>query len=381
MSAILQPVPRRLPYIPMLFAAALLIGIAWGAWVHRNMGTWQEKRMVFGGMIPAEIMIHVPREATLSAQQITGAAFDAIKHVSSLMNAYQETSDIGRLNTAEPQTPIPVAPETFMVLLEAQRFHRLSGGAFDITVMPLAAIYKPLITAFQDSGEEPTALPSEDIVAAARAAVGSQFLYLDENSLTVTLQRDHMRVDLGAIAKGYAVDAAIQALKKCGIRNGLVSIGGEVRTIGTHPDGSPWNIAITNPAHPGKTSQTLHLSAASVATSGNYHQFFDFQGKRYSHIIDPRTGLPLTNALVSVTVISHTSCTAADALATAVSVLGVDEGKKLLALFPDTQAIIAIRNLDGTITEVQFPETVQFPRLDRMETKSGSTLESDKQNP
>jgi thiamine biosynthesis lipoprotein len=250
------------------------------------------------------------------------------------------------VNRHAAQRPVPVNPLTFEVLQQAVHFSRLSDGAFDVTVGPLVDLWKAV-------GEANTP-PSEQALAEARAKVGYEKLILNEEEMTVQFAVEGMRIDLGGIAKGYAVDKAVDAMKKRGALGGMVDLGGNIRCFGRPPQRPPdrgeletrpqWRIALQDPnvapddTSGSKTLLVLGIGDQSVATSGDYRRFTKVRGQRQSHILDAQTGKG-ADKLASVTIIAP-DATTADALSTAVSVLGSEKGLALIERLPNVEAIL-----------------------------------------
>jgi thiamine biosynthesis lipoprotein len=270
----------------------------------------------------AEVTAWAPDEAT--ARAAVEAAYTRLDDVNRLMSDYVDDSEVGRINALEPGASLQVSRETFGCLEAARRVAEQTGGAFDVTCRPLVQLWK--------RAGKAGVLPSEEALAGVRARVGWQKLKLDPTERRVSLAVAGMQVDLGGIAKGFALDLAAEALREEGATGGLVDVGGDVVAVGTQPSGEPWRIGVQHPAAKGlieKPIEKLSLADAAVATSGVQQRFVEIDGKRYSHIIDPRTGRPAEQA-PSVTVIAPDGATA-DAWATALSVLSVAEGQALLA--------------------------------------------------
>jgi thiamine biosynthesis lipoprotein len=270
------------------------------------------------------------------ADKAVEAALAEIESVDKLMSDYKSDSEISQVNQKGFQQPVPVSKPTYGVLEKSIEFSKLTGGAFDITVGPLVDLWR-------SAGKKGRA-PTEEELAAAKTKVGFEKLQLDQENRTVRFAVEGMRVDLGGIAKGYAVDKAIEAMQRAGAVGGMVDIGGDLRCFGKPPKGrSKWSIALQNPNVNKNTDESdlllvLKLDNAAVATSGDYQQFVLIEGKRYSHIINRRTGAG-AEGLSSVTIITD-SATDADALATAVSVMGVEKGLALIEKMPNAEAIV-----------------------------------------
>lgn len=239
------------------------------------------------------------------------------------MSHYRPASELSRFNRARTTEPRSMSAETLGVVAEAQAVSRVSGGAFDVTVGPLVDAW-----GFGPPGRAPAA-PDGMSLAALRARVGFDLLELDPAAATLRKRNEDVVVDLSAIAKGYAVDALSSLLVDRGYRDHLVEIGGELRGAGTNEAGAPWRVAIERPVPGAPAAQRIvPLTDAALATSGDYRNFYDLDGRRVSHTIDPRTGRPVTHGLLSVSVIAP-RCSLADARSTALNVLGPDAGYAL----------------------------------------------------
>lgn len=298
-------------------AALLLLALVLPLGCDRSAGpaTYKHAREVMGTF--AEVTAVAADRPT--AQRAVSAGYARLDDVNRLMSDYVADSEIGRLNRTPAGTPIVLSPETFACLEAALRVSVRSGGVFDVTCRPYITLWR--------TAAGRNALPTEAELAAARARVGCDKLRLDPAARSVTLLADGMQVDLGGIAKGYALDLAAAAMKAAGATAGLVDVGGDIVAFGARPDGQRWRIGVRNPFGPGLIA-TLELTDAAVATSGVQQRFFEIDGRRYSHIIDPRSGRPAHEA-PSVTVIAADGTTA-DAWATVFSVLSVAEGQRLL---------------------------------------------------
>jgi len=270
------------------------------------------------------------------ADKAIEAALAEIERVDKLMSDYKSDSEIGQVNKDGFNRAVPVSEPTFEVLQRSIEFSKLTGGAFDITIGPLVDLWR--------SAKKKGVTPSQEEIAQAKSRVGFENLILNGKDRTVKFAVASMRLDLGGIAKGYAVDKAIEAMQQAGAIGGMVDIGGDLRCFGKPPKGrSKWSIALQNPNVNKNTDESdlllvLKLDNAAVATSGDYQQFVLIEGKRYSHIINRRTGTS-AEGLSSVTIITD-SATDADALATAVSVMGVEKGLALVEKMPNAEAIV-----------------------------------------
>jgi thiamine biosynthesis lipoprotein len=275
------------------------------------------------------ITLYAPEPS--AAKDAAAAAFQRIDALEDILSDYQADSELMRLCDQPFGTPVPVSAELFDVLQRAQKISKLSDGAFDVTVGPYIRLWR--------FARKRKVLPTPAEIATARAAVGWQKLRLDSRACTVTLLVPNMRLDLGSIGKGYAADAALRILKGRGIDRALVAASGDI-AIGNAPPGQPgWKLGIA--AFGGATNtppRTLLLHNAGISTSGDTEQFIEINGVRYSHIVNPVTGLGMTQRIQS-TVIGP-DATTTDSLDTTVSLLGVHRGLALIDSWPRTAALV-----------------------------------------
>ena len=260
-----------------------------------------------------------------------GRALAEIAEIERLMSIYRAESDIGRLNRGGGSGEVAVDPRTFEVLGRAAEFARLTGGAFNVCVLPAEEAW-----GFKTGRGRKVPGPGSP---ALPVRGGSDVAMKTEaGRRLVRFPRRGTRVDLGGIAAGYAVDRAVEILRAGGVRGALVDIGGDVYCLGLGARGEPWRVGIRHPRGQGVLT-VLSLSDRAVATSGDYEDYFIQDGKRYSHIFDPRTGRPAERGVVSATVIAD-SCINADALGTALVVMGAKEALRLVERMPRTECIL-----------------------------------------
>ena len=260
--------------------------------------------------------------ARVSAEDLRRRIETELESINAVFSTYRPDSEISRLNARAGAAPVALSARFAEVFDAALAIGELSDGAYDVTVGALVELWG--FGARDGSG----ALPDEAQVAEARRRVGRERLRWDRERRLLTRPRG-MRVDLSSIAKGYAVDRLSALLRAEGLNNTLAEIGGELRVTGERPEGGPWRLAVESPdPAEGRVVSALSLRDAAVATSGDYRNFFEVDGRRYSHLVDPRTGYPVAHELVSVTVV-HRDCMTADALATALIVLGPEEARAL----------------------------------------------------
>ena len=241
------------------------------------------------------------------------AAKEEILRLDSLFSIGKEASDVSRLNI---HGEAEIAPETAEVLAYGQEISQATGGALELTIAPLVDCW-----GWYDGA---TAMPDADALSQALSLVDGGGLTLHDNQ--ASLSRSGMAVDLGCIAKGYTASHVAQMLSERGISSALINLGGNVQALGTKPDGSDWVIGIADASDPAAYLATLSVSDCAVVTSGDYQRYFEEDGRRYHHILDPKTGYPTDNGLHSVTVVCDDG-TLADGLSTALFVMGLSQAE------------------------------------------------------
>ena len=259
------------------------------------------------------------------------AAFSAIDNVDSIADIYDENSEISRLNKSACDKEIKVSDDLFLVIQDSIELSRISEGEFDITVGPLVKLWRPY------KGRD--LIPSQKGVKRALFLVGYDNIVLDEDRKTVFFEKRGMSLDLSAIAKGYAVDKAVEAIKDQGFNSAIVNAGGDLYCLGKKSFLSDWRIGIRDPVRKDDIMNVLYIADKAVATSGGHEQYFTYKGKDYTHLIHPKTGYPLENIFSAVTVIT-TKCILADGIATAVCVGGEDVKRRVEGFYPNTTILI-----------------------------------------
>jgi thiamine biosynthesis lipoprotein len=263
------------------------------------------------------------------------------------MSPYLKDSEISRFNRfSQVGVDFTVSRDFLQVMKTAAQIHALSEGAWDGTVNPLVDLW-----GFGRAGRKDRAPPPEKI-AARLADVGFQNIAIRDSGALVK-RRASVSLDLSSIAKGFGVDQVADVIRRAGFADFLVEIGGEVYAAGVRPDGRPWRVGINRPqpgARPDDPYKVVALQNQALATSGNYRQFFVQNGVRYSHIIDPQTGYPVTNRVVSVSVTAD-NCTFADGLATAIEVMGAEKGLALLNRLEGVDGLIVVEDPGGELVD------------------------------
>ncbi len=271
--------------------------------------------------VRARMVLYAGDQGT--AQAAARAAYDRIAYLEQIMSDYRPDSEISMLSAKAGGPAVQISPELFDILAKAQELARRSDGAFDVTVGPLVKLWRVA----RKSGKMP---PMEQLEA-ARKLVGWRKLHIEKRGLSPFLG---MQLDLGGIAKGYGCDEAIRVLREHGVKSALVEMGGDIVVSDAPPGTKGWEIEIEN-ARPHRTEV---LANAAVSSSGDVEQFVEIGGKRYSHIVDPRTGLGITDR-IAVTIIAPNGTTS-DGLSTAVSVLGAVRGKTLANTYPGVRLYV-----------------------------------------
>lgn len=266
------------------------------------------------------IVLYAQNEAI--AQQASELAFKRLDSLNQLLSDYLPDSELNILSRRSgAKTRLAVSEELWHILRQSQQLSKQSKGAFDVTIGPLSQLWRK---AFKN-----TEFPTPAAVMAAKKRVNYHYLKPSRSAYSVRLKQANMQLDLGGIAKGYAADEMMKVLAKEGISSALIDAGGDILLSGAPPDKEGWTIRVQD----GKTSKPLLLHHCAIATSGDTYQFLRWQGKKYSHIIDPRTGYGLTHSL-QITVIAPTG-SLADGLASTLSVMGQKKGERWIRRFKD----------------------------------------------
>jgi len=281
-------------------------------------------QVAMGTVIEITLMGDNEEQANKAALQ----AFQEVKRIEQLMSPKIESGDVFRINQSSGEERVKVSNETLEVIKKAQEISELSEGEFDITVGPLTELWR--------KARENKIPPSVEEVERKLGLVNFKNIEVDQEG-KVFLKKKGMAIDLGGVAKGYAVDRAFDVLRSLGHKNLIVNAGGDLR-IGGLKNTEPWSIGIQNPREPQKILTRVSAPHKAVATSGDYEKFFIYEGKRYHHILNPKDGSP-ADGCQSVTIITK-DCITADGLATAVFVLGPEKGYALCQKLDGVQCLI-----------------------------------------
>ncbi|MCF6157978.1 MAG: FMN-binding protein [wastewater metagenome] len=301
---------------------------------------FKQTRMIMGTF--AEVSVYSGDEET--AGRAVDAALNEMERLDRIMSNYKEDSELSLINKKAAQSPVPCNGDLLDVIEKSHYYSELSGGAFDITVSPVVALWG----FFREKGNIPSDREIEDLLP----AISYKNLVIEKSAGqgkpgSIFFKNDKTQIDLGAIGKGFAVDKALEVIKQYGIDNACINLGGNIYTLGSPAGRSIWKVGVQHPRKSGEILGYLRLRDEATATSGDYERFFEINGKRYSHIIDPRTGRPV-NGVIASTVVAPTG-TDVDALSTSIFVLGPKEGIALIKNIPGTDALIAYEGNGGKI--------------------------------
>ncbi|HEX4148310.1 MAG TPA: FAD:protein FMN transferase [Pirellulales bacterium] len=314
----------------MLGSSILLATLAAGPLEAQTLARFSYRQNQMGA--PVELLLYAAdqRSANIAAE----AVYSRFSQLNRVLSDYDPASELSRLSdTAGSGRKVPVSHDLWVVLAAAQELSGRSGGAFDITVGPYVKLWR--------RARREKEFPPAQRLAAAASSVGYQFLHLDPQEHTAQLSRPLMRLDLGGIAAGYACDEALKVLHEQGITRALIDASGDILAGDPPPGEAGWKIGIAPlESRDGPPSRYLLLARSAVTTSGDAWQFVELRGQRYSHIVDPHTGLGLTTRS-SVTVVAG-DCLTADSLATAACVLGPSKGLELIEQTPAAAGLIAV---------------------------------------
>lgn len=318
-------IARRFPIFPYFLTSLIFGFLVAPATSSAEIETIKQARFLMGTLVEITAQGKDPEKLNRAVKR----AFAEVKRIEKMMSDREKGSELARINRNAGMKAVKVSQEILEIITKSIHFSRISQGAFDISWAALAELW--------DFDQERPVVPPKEKVAESIKLIDYQKIVVDRESSTVFLQVDGMRIGLGGIAKGYAVDRAIQALQQEGVKDAIVNAGGDLRVIGKK-DGQPWRVGIQDPRGRGKLLGVLEITDTSFATSGDYEKYFSEDGIRYHHLLNPKTGFPAQGCR-SVTVICA-SALEADALSTAVFVLGPEAGLKLIEELPGVEALI-----------------------------------------
>ena len=301
----------------LLAASTSTAAAAQGKWLSRQVD----------GIMGTRIYVEIWSEDDAKGQAAIDAVMDEMRHIDDSMSTYKSTSEVSKVNALAAQQVLPISAELFTLLTTALEYSRITEGAFDITYASVGYMYD-----FRARKR-----PSDEQIEAALPAINFRHVILDPIAQTVHFSQPGVRIDLGGIAKGYSVDCGIEILQKLGYTHALVNAGGDSRVIGDR-FGRPWIVGIRHPDNPEQIIMRIPLVDSAFSTSGDYERFFDENGVRYHHIIDPHTGRSASKVR-SATVIAPTA-TRTDGLSKTAFVLGPDDAMRIYNSLPDVDAVL-----------------------------------------
>lgn len=278
-------------------------------------------------MMGTEVTVHFWHEDPEFASAVTDEVFDEVARIEDLMSTYKESSEISAINRAAADRPVAAGDELIDLILRSLDISMLTHGAFDITYESIGQYYD-----FRERRRPDTATIEEGL-----GRINYRLVEVDRLDGTVRFLAPGVKINLGGIAKGYSVERAVGLLKSRGIQNGIVTAGGDTRLLGDRR-GKPFMVGIRDPREEAQVVLTIPLEDEAISTSGDYERYFEEDGKRYHHIIEPATGLPAAGVR-SATIVGP-DAVLTDALSTSVFVLGVDQGLSLIATLPDYEGIV-----------------------------------------
>ena len=332
----------------LLLAGILPAGVSSSAAWAVSDSLYVETRQAMGTTI--EVYLYAADAGRAAA--LFEAVFEEIERIEAALSTYRPSSELSRLNTYADAMTVTTDPEVFGLIGRALAYSRHTDGAFDITVGRLMKAWG----FFRGRGR----FPSRDELTEARKQTGWQYVTLDTTARAVRFGRMGLTLDLGAIGKGYAIDQVARLLRAQGVGAALIGTGqSSYYAVGAPPGEDGWPIKVPAPFDRAQTLSTVRLRDAALSTSGNYEKFFELDGQRYCHIMDPRTGRPV-EGMVQVTVIAP-NATDSDALATSVFVLGPDAGAALLDDHPGTAALLVTGTVEQAgVVSLGWPEAVEM---------------------
>ena len=304
----------------LVFALLIATTFSFGQIVH--------KRKL--AMLGSPFEITVVAKDTIQANEFIDLAVNEVKRIENLISDWIPTTQISEINRNAGLKPIKVDTEVFELVTRANKISKLTNGAFDISYASMDKIWK-----FDGSMK---VMPTPEAIKKSVEKIGYQNIILNEKDKTIFLKTEGMKLGLGGIGQGYIADKVKAVLQSKGCTSGIVNVSGDINTWGKQIDGKLWSVGIINPMNKNKVFATFPLEDSAVETSGSYEKFVIFNGIRYSHIIDPRTGYPATG-IVSVSVFAKQT-EIADAMATGIFVLGVDVGLDLVNQLKGIECII-----------------------------------------
>jgi len=290
----------------------------------------EESRLFMGTVVQIKVSIDPAKYGEARAKDAINRAFDEIKRIEDVYSLYKDSSEISRINRLKKNERLQISDGVFNLIHKTLDYSERTGGAFDITVKPLVEVW--------NAARKADKMPEEREIKRVLGRVGYKNVVLDGIVRAIHFKKDGMGIDLGAAAKGYATDRAVSILEENGIDSALVNSGGDMYCLGKRTAHELWKVGVQHPRDKNRLFLEIRLKDRAIDTSGDYERYFFLEGKRYSHIIDPRTGYPIGDEVVSASVIAADSTTS-DILATAMCVLG-EKGLDIIKNYGGIDAVL-----------------------------------------
>lgn len=300
-------------------------------------------------LMGTEVSVYLWSDDVEEGQQALEEVFNEVARIDRLMSTYKDESEISKINRLAATSPVTTGEELFQLIQRSLDISVLTLGAFDITFDSVGQYYD-----FRSRQR-----PDSETVESERQNIDYRYVQLDKSSGSVTFLREGVRINLGGIAKGYVVERGVDILRHHGVQNAIVTAGGDSRLLGDRR-GRPWMVGIRDPRNDGQVAISMPLADEAISTSGDYERYFDEDGVRYHHIIQPSTGTP-ASGVHSATVVGP-DAVITDALSTSVFVMGVDRGLTLIGTLPDYESIVI--DSDG---RVYYSDGLQQPEAEALE--------------
>ncbi|MBU5590264.1 FAD:protein FMN transferase [Clostridium sp. MSJ-4] len=274
--------------------------------------------------------------------KILDKAFDRIKEIENEVSINKENTELDKVNANAGKERVNVKNDTYTIIKKGKEYSKLSSGTFDITIGPIVKLW--------GIGTDSARLPSEDEIKERLPLINYEDLEIDEKNHSIYLNKKGMVIDLGAIAKGYTADEIAKVLRENNVQSAIIDLGGNIYALGNNSKGNPWKIGVQSPfLERGETIGYVEEKDKSVVTSGIYERYFEQDGKRYHHILNPKDGYPYDNEIAGVTIVSDTSMDG-DALSTTLFSLGVEKGLDFINKIPNVDAVFVTKDKDLYIT-------------------------------
>lgn len=307
-----------------------------------------QAQYIMGTIIRIEIYSESPEKARLALQ----SAFSEIRKYDQILSNYKPDSEIMKVMKTASDKYTKVSPELFEILKKSLYFSEITDGYFDITVGPLVKLW-----GFKNKNFR---FPEKDQINQVLGITGYRNIFLNPYESSIYLDKKGMEIDFGAIGKGFAIDKAVEILKSLGIKSAVIDSVSNQYYLGSPPGKEYWHVGIKNPRDPEKVIKYLKLKNQAISSSGDYEQYFFYEGRRYSHIINPKTGYPISEIAIACTVISNNSADA-DALSTAVLLMPADI-RRVQELFPETY-FMKIVNKNGITGMELYPHPLVLDHI------------------